>query len=94
MSRVFTYGRLRRLLLDLGFTARTVEDSHSTFRHEASDTVLLFGLHPSGEEVRPTDCVKVRRMLDERGLLEGEEFDRLAGPRTGRLGAAPRSGAG
>ena len=94
MSKRFNYGRLRQLLLDLGFTDRTVEDSHTMFRHNDTDTILLFTLHKSGDAVRPTERVKVRRMLDERGLLAGEEFDRMTGIVNGRRPAAQSPGVG
>jgi hypothetical protein len=64
-----------------------------TYHHKASDTTLLFALHELGEEVQPADRVTVRRMLDERGLLEAGDFDRLADVASGRP-AGRRSGAG
>jgi hypothetical protein len=53
-----------------------VEKSHVTYRHEATDTVMLFAVHKPDESVKSADRATVRRMLDERGLLPAYEFER------------------
>ena len=75
MPKSITYAELFRLLLDLDFVDTSVRDSHLAYRHVDSDTMLLFGLHDPNEALAPHDVAKVRRMLDERGLLKGTDFD-------------------
>jgi predicted RNA binding protein YcfA (HicA-like mRNA interferase family) len=79
MVEKLTYGDLHQVLIDLGFVANRVPDSHVSFRHEPSDTVILMALHASTEATKPIDVKYVRRVLDERGLLAGAEFDRQIG---------------
>jgi hypothetical protein len=75
MPKAITYADLFQLLCDLDFVDKSVKDSHVVFRQEESDTVILFGLHDPAETVAPHDVAKVRRVLDERGLLNSEDFN-------------------
>lgn len=75
MPKPVTYRQLYQHLIELGFAERSVADSHTAYAHVPSDTQLLFGLHDPREPVAPHDLSKVRRVLDERGLLPVAEFE-------------------
>jgi hypothetical protein len=72
-----TFAKLRQLLLDQGFTETVVPDSHIAFLHGDSDIDVRLPLYRPNQPVLPRHLVPVRTLLDGRGLLEAEEFDRL-----------------
>jgi predicted RNA binding protein YcfA (HicA-like mRNA interferase family) len=76
MAEEVTYGQLSQVLLDLGFIEHTVPKSHAGYRHEESETVILLAPHASEDIARPLDVRYVRRVLNETGLLDAQEFDR------------------
>jgi hypothetical protein len=78
MSRpAISFADLRRLLLGLGFTHVTVPKSHEAFLHADSHTEIFLPLYKSNQRVAPHHIAPVRAMLDAKGVLDGEEFDRL-----------------
>lgn len=74
MPSCVTYGELRRVLTGLGFQESSLPKGVS-FEHAPSDTLFLFRPHQSSDLVTPAELFFVRKMLDERGLLEPETFE-------------------
>jgi hypothetical protein len=52
-----------------------VEGKHVVFEHKPSDTQLFFRPHRLNERADPMTLAIVRRALDQRGLLERDEFE-------------------
>jgi hypothetical protein len=73
-----TFDRLRQLFLDLDFTETVVPKSHIGFRHARSDTEIILPIYKSNQIVAPHHLLTVRVMLEGKGLMDGEQFDRLA----------------
>jgi hypothetical protein len=71
-----TFGVLRQILLDLGFTMRA-DAKFIRFDHAASQTWFLYPPYRDDEAVNPGDLVAARRILDERGLMPRERFEEL-----------------
>jgi hypothetical protein len=71
-----TFGVLRQVLLDLGFTMRAGPKS-IRFDHTPTGTWFLFVPYAEGDEVGAGDLVAARRILDERGLMPRERFEEL-----------------
>jgi hypothetical protein len=69
------FAKLRRLLLDLGFSERMIDDKYLGFTHAESGCFFAFPLYRPHERVSNTDLVGVRSQLDWRGLLSEEAFD-------------------
>jgi hypothetical protein len=72
-----SFADLRRLLLDLTFTEVVVPKSHMGFLHADSETEIFLPIYRPNQRVAPRHLAVVRTMLDTKGLLDGEEFDRL-----------------
>ncbi|HYV36389.1 MAG TPA: hypothetical protein VE988_11830 [Gemmataceae bacterium] len=72
-----TFGELRDLLLDVGFSELPQEQDRLRFEHPVSGTILLFRPHDPHEAVSHRDMVVVRRQLVDNGLMEGAGFDRF-----------------
>jgi hypothetical protein len=71
------FKRLRKVLLDLGFVETAIAGPYWHFQHSPSGTVLVYRQYQAGDGVSWHDLVTTRRQLDERGLLEGDEFEAL-----------------
>jgi predicted RNA binding protein YcfA (HicA-like mRNA interferase family) len=76
MVEPITYGNLSRILMDLGFAKHDIPGSHVGYEHSGSGTIILLAAHTSKQMARMIDVKYVRRVLDEKGLLDGKEFDR------------------
>lgn len=76
MRERVTYGRLRSVLTGLGFQ-ETRNPKRTCLEHAASDTVFLFRPYRANDLVTPAEVVVVRKMLDEKGLLEAEAFEAM-----------------
>ena len=77
MSRTaIPFAELRRFLLGLGFTDVIVPKSHVAFLHADSRTEIFLPIYRSDQGVAPRHLAAVRAILDAKGLLDGEEFDR------------------
>ncbi len=74
MERKISFAELRQFLERLGFT-ETVHPTHVVFEHLASDSLLVFRRYRARDAVSPANLVTVRKLLDERGLVEADEFD-------------------
>jgi hypothetical protein len=79
MAKTITFAELRHFLLGLGFVEDTVRGGFLRFQHDPSDTRFIFRAYKATDRVNPGDLVAVRRFLDERGLMEADEFDRFLG---------------
>ena len=78
MSRPeITFGTLRHLLLDMGFTENVVPKSHVFFRHDSSGTEIVLPMYKVNQAVRPRHLATARIMLDGSGLMSGDDFDEL-----------------
>jgi hypothetical protein len=69
------FEKLRRLLLDLGFVERTIEDKYLGFYHAESDTLFTFRKYRPLDSVSLADLVTARKQLAWRGLLSEDSFD-------------------
>jgi hypothetical protein len=72
-----TFAQLRHLLLDMGFKEVPVTKPYIGFQHEESDLLIVLPSYRSNSLVAPHHLVYVRMMLDGKGLMAAEEFDRL-----------------
>ena len=70
-----TFGQLRQLLADLGFTEIVAPKSHIFFAHESSGAEVALPIYRSNRIVLPHHLVTVRMTLDAKGLMEADEFD-------------------
>jgi hypothetical protein len=73
---------LKDFLSGLGFTNREVNGASIIFEHAPSETLLFFRTYQPREKVDQTDLVVVRKFLDEKGLMDREEFERWAWQQT------------
>lgn len=71
-----TFADLEHYLEGLGFTVSR-KPTHWLFEHPFPDTLLIFRLYRPGDTVLPHDLAGTRKLLDERGLMEADEFDRF-----------------
>ena len=87
MRNAVTYKALTSFLQEHGFELHRVEGSHHLFVHTASDTSILLPADSSAKPAMPSQVVAVRRVLDERGLVAADAFDReIASARAKRNG--------
>jgi hypothetical protein len=71
-----TFGVLRQILLDLGFTMRS-DAKFIRFDHTDTRTWFLYPPYRDEEAVNPGHLVAARRILDERGFMPRERFEEL-----------------
>jgi hypothetical protein len=71
------FSGLRSLLSDLGFKEVPVKKPYVGFEHGESDTSIVLPPYRNNALVAPHHLAQVRIMLDAKGLMQGEEFDRL-----------------
>lgn len=77
MSRpAFSFTDLRQLMTGLGFTEVVAPKSHVGFLHADSETEIFLPIDKPNQRVAPRHLVAVRAMLDAKGLVDVEEFDR------------------
>lgn len=76
MPERVAYGQLRSILTGLGFQ-ETRSPKRVCLEHGESDTVFLFRPYQASDLVTPAEVVIVRKMLDEKGLLEAETFETM-----------------
>jgi hypothetical protein len=68
------FGKVRALLLGLGFDERVIEGRHLGFYHKDSDTLFAFRMYRPRDMVSLIDLADIRKQLDLRGLLSEEAF--------------------
>ena len=71
------FDRLRKVLVDLGFVQTRVQGPYWLFEHSASGTLLPYRNYRSDDKVSWQDLAMTRRQLDERGLLEADDFEAM-----------------
>ena len=76
MPSTVTYGRLRRVLTELGFK-ETRREQGVSLKHPKSDTLFLFRPYREDDRMQFGELSFVRKQLDERGLLEPESFEAM-----------------
>jgi hypothetical protein len=72
-----TLAALQQILLGLGFTMRRVPGSRIWFDHADSNSRILLPPFADDELVDLGNLVGIRRLLDERGLMDRDRFDEL-----------------
>ena len=75
MLKSVTFTQLRKLLEGMGFQGSR-QPTHLAFEHEPTNTVFLFRTYRANDPVTPANLAAVRRMLDERGLLPADQFEK------------------
>jgi hypothetical protein len=83
-----TFGQLRELLLERGFTETVTPRSHVFFAHESSGAEIALPIYRSNRLVAPHHLVTVRVMLDAKGLMDAEEFDEFVATASARRSAS------
>jgi hypothetical protein len=75
----FKFSSLSQMLRDLGFEEAAVTKPFIGFRHDASDTLIVLPSYRKNARVARHHLAQVRVMLDAKGLLAEDEFDRIVG---------------
>ena len=68
---------VRKLLVDLGFVETVVSGPYLLYEHSPSGTLLPYRAYQPGDTMSWADLVMTRRLLDERGIMDEEEFESL-----------------
>ncbi len=76
-KRSFKFSSLRQVLSELGFKQVPVTKPFIGFQHDESETLIVLPSYRSNTAVAPHHLVQVRIMLDAKGLMDAEDFDRL-----------------
>jgi hypothetical protein len=71
------FATLQRVLEGLGFVKAEVPHSHIFFEHAPSHSLLLFRLYRPREQVSEVDLVRVRKFLDEKGIIAAGALEDL-----------------
>ena len=79
--KAISFGEIESLLIGLGFVRLQTTGDHRAFRHEESDTLIVLPGWPADNELDAIHRAVVRRMLDERGVIDGDAFDSLLAQR-------------
>lgn len=77
MSRTVTEAQLEVLLVQLKFRQiAAVPGSHKAFRHDATDATVVLGWGPPSKQLNPAVIAGVKKLLDEKGVIDSDDFDR------------------
>jgi hypothetical protein len=76
-NNAVSFAVLERVLEDLGFVRKKVGGPQVVFEHVPSDTVFLFRAYKARDKVAPGDLIGVRKILDEKGVIEQEALEEL-----------------
>jgi hypothetical protein len=71
------FATFRDFLSDLGFRQVDVSDAHTAFQHDTTDTLLALPVYKANQYVAPHHLAMFRAQLDAKGILDGDDFDRL-----------------
>ena len=74
-NRKVTFGDIRRLLSEYGFVQPPGDGKAVVFEHKPTNTLLFFRPHRLKERADAFCLAMVQKMLDERGILERDEFE-------------------
>lgn len=77
MTTHCSFGQLRDLLLELGFTMKVLPDANIFFELKPARARIFLPHFGEAEPVDPANMVIVARNLDERGILPREQFELL-----------------
>jgi hypothetical protein len=72
-----SFSVLQQVLAELGFVRKKVGGPQVVFEHAPSATVFLFRAYKARDKVSPADLVGVRKILDERGVIEPQALEEL-----------------
>lgn len=86
------FSDLRQILLDLGFRRFPVKKPFIGFYHDEADASLVFPSYRSNSWLAVHHLLQVRVYLDLKGLMDEDDFDRLAIEAAARHAATNRSG--
>ncbi len=75
MNDPVTFAALDQFLRSLGFTERSVPESHVLFEHPGSGAVVILRPFKRGADVGPTTLGLIRHVLDEFGVMDRRVFD-------------------
>jgi hypothetical protein len=70
------FSTLRHILSDLGFREVPTTKPFIGFQHDESDTWFVFPSYRSNSRVAPDHLAAVRFLLDAKGLMDADDFDR------------------
>jgi len=82
MPKTVPFRDLLRLLEDKGFKLTVVRGSHRLFVHEASGAEVILPFRNPPARAVPVYARLIRVTLDQKGLMEPEEFDEWLGAQT------------
>ncbi len=77
MAEKVSFTHLEQLLTQLGFRSFLTTQGYRAIAHESSDTLFVLPNYGDNERVAWHHLATVRRMLDERGLMASDVFDRF-----------------
>ncbi|HPM79437.1 MAG TPA: hypothetical protein PLF81_01995 [Candidatus Anammoximicrobium sp.] len=72
------FAAFRDFLSDLGFRLIVLSEDHIAFQHDTGDTLLALPAYEPNQHVAPHHPAVFRAQLDEKGIPEADEFERLA----------------
>jgi hypothetical protein len=82
MKPAVTFAELRQLLLELDFQETVVPRSHIGFHHDRTGAEVYLPVYRPGQVVAPRHLLMVRVMVDAKGLMEADKFDRFVASST------------
>jgi len=77
MSDRVTYTQLDAVLSQLGFRKSAGPASHVVYRHDATETRLLFPKHRARDWVPSASIVGMRKLLVDRGVVAAEQLEEM-----------------
>ena len=77
IAETIAFRDLERLLLGRELRSFLTPQGYRAITHDASDTIFLLPNYATEEPLAWHHLATVRRMLDERELMAGDEFDRF-----------------
>jgi hypothetical protein len=76
-NNAVSFAVLLRVLQDLGFVRKKVGGPQVVFEHGSADTVFLFRAYKACDKVAAADLIGVRKILDERGVIEPRALEEM-----------------
>jgi hypothetical protein len=73
VSKKIRFDQLRKVMLDLGYHMRPVDQRYVAFVRPGHDLFVVLPDIPSQAEVRPIDLLSVQKTLMNEGLIETEQ---------------------
>jgi predicted RNA binding protein YcfA (HicA-like mRNA interferase family) len=82
MRKPIRYANLIQLLEGLGFVCQRIEGSHVNCEHPPTSTLIMLPDLNGKETVWPNSLAAIRRQLDDKEILDRDEFDYWAATTT------------